>query len=200
MSRGLPSARLIRIACAGLVVAAAAPLVAGCAAVVVGATVGAGTLVAMDRRSTGIRASDQAIESKVTKDAGDRWPSGVHLNVTSYDGKVLLTGEVPTPAIRDEIGGIAKSTEYVRAVTNELVVGPETELGARTQDTYITSKVKARLIEARRLDANNVKVVTERGVVYLMGLVSRDEGSAAAEIAASTSDVVRVVKMFEYTD
>ena len=63
----------------------------------------------------------------MTKAAGDRWPSGVHLNVTSYDGKVLLTGEVPTPAIRDEIGEIAKSTEYVRAVTNELVVGPETD-------------------------------------------------------------------------
>jgi osmotically-inducible protein OsmY len=200
MSRRHAFTRLIPITCAALVVAATGPLVAGCAAVVVGATVGAGTLVAMDRRSTGIRAGDQAIESKVTTAAGDRWPSGVHLNVTSYDGKVLLTGEVPTPAIRDEIGEIAKSTEYVRAVTNELVVGPESALGARTQDTYITSKVKARLIEARRLDANNVKVVTERGVVYLLGLVSRDEGGAAAEITATTSDVARVVKMFEYTD
>ena len=85
-------------------------------------------------------------------------------------------------------------------MTNELVVGPETEFGARTQDTYITSKVKTRLIEARRFDANNVKVVTERSVVYLLGLVSRDEGDAAAEIAASTSDVARVVKLFEYTD
>jgi osmotically-inducible protein OsmY len=179
---------------------AASPLVAGCAAVVVGATVGAGTLVAMDRRSTGIRASDQAIESKVTKDAGNRFPSGVHLNVTSYDGKVLLTGEVPTAAIRDEIGQIAQSTEYVRGVTNELVIGPETELGARTQDTYITTKVKTRLVEAGRFDANNVKVVTERSVVYLMGLVSREEGDAAAGIAASTTDVARVVKLFEYMD
>ena len=85
-------------------------------------------------------------------------------------------------------------------MTNELVVGPETMLGARTRDTLITSKVKARLVEARRLDANNVKVITERGVVYLLGLVTREEGDAAAEIAASTSDVARVVKMFEYTD
>ena len=191
--------RLLPLACLALVVAVG-PLVAGCAAVVIGATAGAGTLVAMDRRSTGIRASDQAIESKVTKDAANRWPSGVHLNVTSYDGKVLLTGEVPTAAIRDEIGQIATSTEYVRGVNNELVVGPETEFGARTQDTYITTKVKTRLIEAGRFDANNVKVVTERSVVYLLGLVSREEGDAAAEIAASTTDVARVVKLFEYTD
>ena len=192
-------ARLLPLAGLALIVALG-PLVAGCAAVVIGATAGAGTLVAMDRRSSGILASDQAIESKVTKDAANRWPSGVHLNVTSYDGKVLLTGEVPTAAIRDEIGQLATATEYVRGVNNELLVGPETEFGARTQDTYITTKVKARLIEAGRLDANNVKVVTERRVVYLLGLVSRQEGNAAAEIAASTTDVARVVKLFEYTD
>jgi osmotically-inducible protein OsmY len=193
MNRGHPSLRLVSVAFAALFVSAAGLAVVGCAAVVIGATVGAGTLVAMDRRSTGIRAGDQVIESKVTTAVGNRWDSGVHLNVTSYDGKVLLTGEVPTPAVRDEVERLATSTEYVRAVTNELVVGPETGLGARTQDTYITSKVKARLAEARRFDANNVKVVTERGVVYLMGLVSPDEGSAAG-------DVVRVVKMFEYTN
>jgi len=190
---------LLSLACLALVVAGS-PLVAGCAAVVLGATAGAGALVAMDRRSASVSASDQAIESKVTKDAANRWPSGVHLNVTSYDGKVLLTGEVPTAAIRDEIGQLATSTAYVRGVNNELVVGAETEFGARTQDTYITTKVKARLIEAGRFDANNVKVVTERRIVYLLGLVSREEGNAAAEIAASTTDVVRVIKLFEYTD
>ena len=199
MSGGPALPRLLPLACLALVVAGG-PLVAGCAAVVLGATAGAGTLVAMDRRSASVRASDQAIESKVTKDAANRWPSGVHLNVTSYDGKVLLTGEVPTAAIRDEIAQLAASTEYVRGVNNELVVGPETEYGARTQDTYITTKVKARLIEAGRFDANNVKVITERGIVYLLGLVSREEGNAAAEIAASTTDVARVVKLFEYTD
>jgi osmotically-inducible protein OsmY len=199
MNRRLVLPRLLPLACLALVVAVG-PLVAGCAAVVIGATAGAGALVAMDRRSSAVRASDQAIESKVTKDAANRWPSGVHLNVTSFDGKVLLTGEVPTAAIRDEIGQLAIATEYVRGVNNELVVGPETEFGARTQDTYITTKVKTRLIEAGRFDANNVKVVTERRVVYLLGLVSREEGDAAAAIAASTTDVARVVKLFEYTD
>jgi osmotically-inducible protein OsmY len=200
MKRGHPSRRLVPIAVVSLLVSTAGALVAGCVPIVIGATVGAGTLTAMDRRSTGIRASDQTIESKLTKAVGDRWGLAVHVNVTSYDGNVLLTGEVPTPEVRDQIGRLAKSGEYVREVTNELVVGPETAIGARTQDSYITSKVKARLVEARRLDANNVKVVTERRVVYLLGLVSHEEGSAAAEIAASTSDVARVVNMFQYTD
>jgi len=194
MTRHVSILLVLPLACA------AGPALVGCAAVVIGAAAGAGTLVAMDRRSGGTRAGDQAIESKVTKVAAERWNpgTGVHLNVTSYDGKVLLTGEVPTPAIRDEIGKIATSQEYVRSVTNELLVGPETLIAARTQDTYITSKVKARLIEAKKFDANNVKVVTERRVVYLMGLVSPAEGDAAAEVAAKTSDVARVVKLFEY--
>jgi osmotically-inducible protein OsmY len=180
---------------------AATVILGGCAAVVVGATVGAGTLVAMDRRSASVVQSDQGIEQKVSKAISDRWPAGgtgVHVNVTSYSGKVLLTGEVPTAAVREEVEKMAAATQYVKGVTNELVVGPETLMAARTRDTFITSKVKARLVEAKRLDAKDVVVVTERGVVYLMGLVSPTEGDAAAEVAASTSDVVRVVKLFEY--
>ena len=170
----------------------------GCAAVVIGGAVGAGTLVAMDRRSASVRAGDQAIEAKVTKAVSDRWGLTAHINVTSYDQKVLLTGEVPSQQVKDEAERIAKSTEQVRGVTNELLVGPESTVGGRTRDTYITSKVKARLVESKKFDANNVKVVTERGVVYLLGLVSTTEGDAAAAVAASTSDVVRVVKLFEY--
>jgi len=183
----------------GVALAAMATL-GGCAAVVVGATLGAGTLVAMDRRSASVIQSDQAIEQKVVKAVSDRWApaSGVHVNVTSYSSKVLLTGEVPTAATREQIEKIASSTQYVQAVTNEILVGPETLMTARTRDTYITSKVKARLIESKQLDAKDVVVVTERGVVYLMGLVSPSQGDAAAQVAASTSDVVRVVKLFEY--
>ena len=192
--------QLPMIGIAGLSLAAMLAL-SGCAAVVVGATVGAGTLVAMDRRAASVVQSDQGIEQKIGKAISDRWPAGatgVHVNVTSYSGKVLLTGEVPTAAVRGEIEKIATSTQYVKAVTNELVVGPETLIAARTRDSFITSKVKSRLIEAKKLDAKDVVVVTERGVVYLMGLVSPAEGDAAAEVAASTSDVVRVVKLFEY--
>lgn len=186
--------------CVALFALAATLAASGCAVLVVGATVGAGTLVAMDRRSASVVQSDQTIEQKMGKAVGDRWSpgAGVHVNVTSYGGKVLLTGEVPSTAIRNEIETIAKSTAYVKSVTNELIVGPETLIAARTRDTYITSKVKARLVEVKKLDAKDVVVVTERGVVYLLGLVSPAEGDAAAEVAASTSDVVRVVKLFEY--
>ncbi len=86
----------------------------------------------------------------------------------------------------------------VRAVQNELVTGPVTDLGSRSNDTLITSKVKARFVEANRFQINHVKVVTERGVVYLMGVVRRSEGDAAADIASTTSGVQRVVKVFEY--
>jgi len=194
---GLEQVRTLGIV--GVALAAMATL-GGCAAVVVGATLGAGTLVAMDRRSASVIQSDQAIEQKVVKAVSDRWApaSGVHVNVTSYSSKVLLTGEVPTAATREQIEKIASSTQYVQAVTNEILVGPETLMTARTRDTYITSKVKARLIESKQLDAKDVVVVTERGVVYLMGLVSPSQGDAAAQVAASTSDVVRVVKLFEY--
>ena len=186
------------IIAAAILVATAGLSVTGCAPVVVAAGVGAGALVAVDRRSTGAQVDDEAIELKVTTTAGSRWDSRVHLNVTSYNGNVLLTGEAPTAAVREEIERLAKTTDRVRGITNEIVIGPDVGLGARTNDSYITSKVKARFVEARKFDANRVKVVTERSVVYLMGIVTRAEAAEAAQVAASTSDVVRVVKVFEY--
>jgi osmotically-inducible protein OsmY len=188
----------VPILAAALLVAGAGLSVTGCAPIVVAAGIGAGALVAVDRRSTGAQVDDEAIEFKVTTAAGSRWDTRVHLNVTSYNGNVLLTGEAPTPTVRDEIEQLAKTTDRVRGVTNDIVIGPDAGLGARTHDSYITSKVKARFVEARRFDANRVKVVTERSVVYLLGIVTRGEADAAAQVAASTSDVVRVVKVFEY--
>lgn len=173
--------------------------VTGCAPIVVAAGVGAGALVATDRRTAGAQVDDEAIELKVANAVRNRWSSNVHLNITSYNGTVLLTGEAPTQAVRDEIAQIARTTDRARNVTNEIVIGPEASLGARTNDTYITSKVKTRFVEANRFAATHVKVVTERNVVYLMGIVSRQEADDAAQIAASTSDVVRVVKVFDYT-
>ena len=174
-------------------------LLNGCVpAIVVG--VGAGALVATDRRTTAAQVDDEAIENKVALSAGSSWGNEVHLNVTSYNARVLLSGEAPTTAIKDEITEITKTTDRVKSVTNEMVVGPVTDLGARTNDSYLTSIVKARFVEAQKFAPNHVKVVTERGVVYLMGVVSREEGDAAAQIAATTSGVARVVKIFQYTD
>ena len=175
-----------------------AALLSGCAAVVVGAAAGGTALVATDRRTTGTQVDDEGIELKIANQVSQQYGDRVHLNVTSYNGVVLLTGEVPDQGVWASIGSFAKNTEKVRVVHNELVVGTPTNLDARTNDTYITSKVKTRFIEANKFPPNAVKVVTERGVVYLIGIVSKGEGDAAGEIAATTTGVVRVVKVFEY--
>ena len=177
----------------------AGPLLSACAPIIVAAGVGAGALIATDRRSTGAQLDDTTIETKLTTEAGTKWGDRIHLNVTSYNGNVLLSGEAPDSAIVDEIVALARRTDRVRTVYNEMLVAPTTDLSARTTDTYVTSKVKTRFIEANRFPATYVKVVTERKVVYLMGIVSRAEADAAAEIASTTSGVERVVRLFEIT-
>jgi osmotically-inducible protein OsmY len=118
--------------------------------------------------------------------------------VTSYNGVVLLTGEVPHVAIQTEIIDMARGTDRVKSVQNELLIGPLSDLSTRTNDTYITSMVKARFVESNKFSATQVKVVTERAAVYLMGIVTHNEGDAAAQIAATTAGVAKVVKVFEY--
>ena len=176
----------------------ASMLLAGCVPLLVAGAVGGTALVATDRRSVGAQADDEAIELKIGNNIGTGYGDRVHVNVTSYNGIVLLTGEVPTPELVTTITQIARTTAKVRSVHNELTVGPVSSVGSRTNDSYITSKVKARFVEANKFAPNHVKVVTERQVVYLMGLVRHDEADTAAQIAATTSGVIRVVKLFEY--
>jgi osmotically-inducible protein OsmY len=173
-------------------------ILSGCVPVLVAGAVGGTAMVATDRRSAGVQVDDEAIELKLSSRIGTDYETRVHVNVTSFNGAVLITGEVPDQEALTYIGNLAKGTEKVRTVHNELVVGPNSDLSSRSNDTYITGKVKSRMIEANKFPPNAVKVVTERGVVYLMGLVSKEEGDAAAEIAATTSGVVRVVKFFQY--
>ena len=170
----------------------------GCVPVIVAAGVGGATLVATDRRSVGAQADDEAIELKIANEVAARYGETVHVNATSYNGIVLLTGEVPDQGVYASIGNIAASTDRVRSVHNDLAIGPLTPLSTRSNDTFITSKVKARFVEANKFAANHVKVVTERGVVYLMGIVRHDEADSAAQIASTTQGVVRVIKVFEY--
>jgi len=176
----------------------ASMLLSGCVPLLVAGAVGGTALVATDRRSVGAQADDEAIELKIGNNIGTGYGDRVHVNVTSYNGIVLLTGEVPAPELVTTITQIARTTAKVRTVHNELTVGPVSSVGSRTNDSYITSKVKARFVEANKFAPNHVKVVTERQVVYLMGLVRHDEADTAAQIAATTSGVVRVVKLFEY--
>jgi len=196
------SASRSRAACVFVLVlaAAAVSVLQGCAPAIVSGAAGA-TMMAVDRRSTGAQADDGAIDFKVESEAGTRWGNAIHLNVTSYNGYVLLTGEVPSAEVKSEIVRMARgSSERVRNVYDELMVGPVTDLGARSNDSYITSKVKARMLDSDVVKTIYVKVVTERSVVYLMGIVSRQEGDAAAQVAATTEGVARVVKLFEYSN
>jgi osmotically-inducible protein OsmY len=181
-----------------VLVSAVAALLQGCVPIVIGAAVGGTAMVATDRRTTGTQVDDEVIEDKIAFTVRERFKGDFHVNATSYGGIVLLTGEVPAETAKADIAELARTTPKVRSVQNELVVGAVTDLGSRTNDTLITSKVKTRFVEANKFQINHVKVVTERGVVYLMGIVRRDEGDAAAEIASTTSGVQRVVKVFEY--
>ena len=178
--------------------AVALTLISGCVPVLIAGAAGGAAMVATDRRSAGAQVDDESIELKIITQAGSEFGERIHLNVTSYNGIVLLTGEVPDQAALTSVGNLAKNTEKVRVVHNEMVVGPNSDFSARSNDTYITSKVKTRMLEANKFPPNVVKVVTERSVVYLMGIVSKEEGDAAAEIAATTAGVARVVKFFQY--
>ena len=175
----------------------AASALSGCVPLVVGAAVGGTALVATDRRSVGAQTDDEAIELKIANHIGTGYGDRVHVNVTSYNGVVLLTGEVPTPDIVASIGDVARTTAKVRVVHNEIVVAAASPLGSRSNESYITSKVKTRFVENNKFSATHVKVVTDRQVVYLMGLVKRDEADNAAQIASTTEGVLRVVKLFE---
>lgn len=179
----------------GWLLVAAMPLLAGCAAAVIGGAA-TGVLVANDRRTVGTVTEDQAIELKSASRVGDRG----HINYTSYNKLVLLSGEVPTAAAREDAERVVRGVENVRGVYNELQIAGNSALGARTNDTYITSKVKARFVEGGKFNPVHVKVITESSVVYLMGIVNRAEGEAATEIARTTSGVEKVVRLFEYLD
>jgi osmotically-inducible protein OsmY len=191
----LPSAFSIFIAAA---IFACALTLSGCIPLAITGVV-ATAQVATDRRTTGAQLDDELIEDKTAAQVLERFKGNdVHVNVTSYNGNVLLTGEVPFESVKTEIGDIARRMPKVRSVQNDLLVGAATGLGSRSNDTLITSKVKARFVESNQFQINHVKVVTERGIVYLLGIVRPAEGNAAAEIARTTSGVQRVVKVFEY--
>ena len=181
----------------GLLAAGGLPLLQGCFPIVA-TGVGAGAAMVSDRRSSGAYVEDESIEWKVSSRIRERFGDAVHVNVTSYNRIVLLTGEAPSEAIRSELGGVASGVENVRGIVNEVAVGGNSTLSARANDTLITSNVKARFVDAQRVAAHVVKVVTEANVVFLLGLVTRAEGDEAARIASTSKGVRKVVRVFEY--
>ena len=176
------------------------PLLHGCAPLLVGGAAAGGAMVAQDRRTVGTLTEDEGIELKASGRIGERFKDSAHVNVTSYNRMVLLTGEVPDAAARTEVERIARGVENVRGVYNETVASGVTSYTARSNDSIITSKAKVRFLDAGKFNALHVKVVTENGVVYLMGLVKKQEAADATELARTTSGVQKVVRLFEYLD
>ena len=187
---------LNRTLCTVLAATALAAGLSACAPLVVGGAV-MGTMMAVDRRTTGTQVEDEGIElrsaNRLNEALGDRG----HVNVTSFNRQVLLTGEVSSAQDRQRVEQIVLGVENVRSVVNDLAVMPTTSLGQRSNDTFITGKVRASLVDAQDISANSFKVVTERNIVYLMGRVSQREANRATEIARGVSDVRKVVRVFE---
>ena len=171
---------------------------AGCFPLVVGGAAGTAALVA-DRRPADIIATDQRIEwtmgQEIERAVGS---NNVHINATSYNRHVLLTGEVTTPEGKAKIDDVASRVHDVRRVYNEVQIGFPSAMDSRANDTYLTSQVKARMAGAQKFNPVHVKVVTEAKTVYLMGIVYPQEADDATEIARNTQGVQRVVRLFEY--
>ncbi|MDQ2779462.1 MAG: BON domain-containing protein [Pseudomonadota bacterium] len=184
---------VVRVA---LLSAVAVATLSGCAPLLLGGAVFGGGLMAADRRTTGIQVEDEAIELKAGSRVGNLATLG-HINITSYNRVVLITGEVPGGAQKVSVGATVAGVENVRSIANELVIAPNSSIASRSGDTVLTSKVKASLVDAKDVQANAFKVVTERNVVYLMGRVTDRESRRAAEIASAVSGVRKVVRVFE---
>ena len=177
------------------------PVIGGCVAAA-GAGVGAGVSAYHDNRSAGAILDDQLIELKAydsIRDDPELRKQG-HINVTSVNNIVLLTGEVPSEAMRTRLAERMQVIPKVRLIHNEVVVAAPSSILSRSSDTWITGKVKNALLQSAGVSATRVKVVTENGIVYLMGLVGRKEAEAATDTSRRVDGVQRVVKVFEYVD
>jgi osmotically-inducible protein OsmY len=177
---------------------AAACLASGCAPLVVGTAAVGGTAVALDRRHTDVQLTDERLEWTVSRRIIDKVKDKAYIGVTSYNQQVLLTGQASTEELKKEAEAATAALPEVKAVVNEVQVGPTASFASRANDTYLTSAVKSRFVGDQKFNPVHVKVVTEAGVVYLMGIVTRKEADEASHIARHVSGVKRVVRIFEY--
>ncbi|MDE0286588.1 MAG: BON domain-containing protein [Gammaproteobacteria bacterium] len=174
----------------------------GCAPVAITGATTAVSTVAADRRTAGAMVEDQAIEVKSRLALADRKELNdrVHINFTSFNTTVLVSGEAPTEEDRQAVIDLVKNVEKVTKVHDEISIAAPSSLLSRSADTVISAKIKAKLIAEKDLSTLHIKVVTENGVSYLMGLVSEEEGDIATEVARRTGGVQKVVKLFEYRE
>jgi osmotically-inducible protein OsmY len=183
-----------------LVVCFAAGLAAtlqGCLLAVAGAA-GGGALVATDRRTLGAQTEDREIQVKALSQINDNVPDASHVNVAVFNRRVLITGEVPSDTYKQKAEAVVRNINNVNAIVNELAVAPASSFSSRTNDTYLEGRVKSALIAEKGISANYFKVVSERSNIYLMGLVTVDEGNRGTDVASRVPGVEQVVKVFQY--
>ena len=178
-------------------VLAGAGLLSACAPLLLGGAVVGGSLMAADRRSSGAQIEDEAIELKAGSRLRDALGDRGHVEVTSFNRVVLITGQVPTDADKATVARIVGQVENVRSVVTEIAVRPASTWTGRSADTILTGRVKAALLDVNDTLASDVKVVSERGTVYLMGRVTPREADKASEAARSVGSVNKVVRVFE---
>lgn len=177
-----------------------APALQSCIPLMVGAGVGAGVMMAEDRRTNATILEDQTIEIKARNRISEKYNDQGNISVTCFNRFILLTGQAPTEEIKQDVSVLVLEVPNVRNVQNEIVVGGNSSTTSHASDALLTSQVKGRLSQNKDVGASHVKVVSENGTVFLMGLVTRVEADAAAQTASTTSGAQRVVKVFEYLD
>lgn len=171
---------------------------ASCAAPLLFGGVIGGAMVASDRRSAGIQLEDETIEQRSATAMRENFGSKEHINITSYNRQVLITGEVSNDTVRRQAESLVSRVENVRAVVNELAIGAASSTGDRASDVLLVAKVKASMVDTEDVFANVFKIVGERGTVYLMGRVTQREAKRATDVVRGVSGVKRVVRVFEY--
>jgi osmotically-inducible protein OsmY len=180
-----------------LVAILAVPALIGCASLIIGGAVVGTTLIATDRRSSGAQVEDKAIELKAPKRMKEAIDERGHISVNSYNRLVLITGEVSTAADKTAVEQAVSRIENVKSIVNELEVSGNAAFGSRSNDTLITAKIRALLIGTKDISSNAVKVVTERGAVYLMGRLTLRESDRVTDVVRNVSGVQKVVRVFE---
>jgi osmotically-inducible protein OsmY len=185
-----------KLALSALLLATSQPLLQGCFPLVAGG-VAAGVMSAHDRRLTGVQTDDETAEWKALTGIPAQFKDKSHVNFTAYNQRMLITGEVPSEEAKQIIGEHTLKIDRVQTIYNELTIGPASSLSSRSKDSYITSKIKARLVDSNQLSANHIKVITEASTAHLMGIVNEREAKIAVNIARTTEGVRKVINVME---
>ncbi|ARP84966.1 BON domain-containing protein [Bordetella genomosp. 9] len=180
-----------------LAIALGASALSGCAPLVVGGAAAGAAVVVTDRRTSGTQVEDQNISFKVERNMSQKFGDTARVNASTYEGVVLLTGEVPNEAAKTQATSLAQGVENVKRVVNQLTVGPVASFTARSNDTWLGSKVRTELLNTKFVPSGTISITTDKGVVYLQGKVTQAEGDYAANAAAGVSGVTKVVKLFD---